>query len=421
MGNKKTLFLQSKVVKNSIWLLILQVFNTVIPLITLPYITRVLGSSEYGVFSLALNWVTYFQVLVEYGFGFTGAKKVSVNNNLDLQELYSRIITARIVLMLLSFFLITGISFATRTSKEQYTCMCILFIVIVGVAFQLTWLFQGKQNMRVITIINAVARTTSVLLVFLIVKSPKHLFLYCACYSTTFIFSAGAGLLYAKKEYGLKIKLCSIKDAFSEIIDGWYLFISQAMAKVFSGIGITVLGAVAASNVVGIYSALYKIPLVLILFFTPISQALYPHISVRFADSFESGRNTVKKTASYVVAIFAILGIIIILLRDKVIHIAFGADYLGYSVIVIPLTVWMILSILNNFLGIQYLVASDNQKRYSIAFTKGMIITVAANIILGIMYSIYGVAVAAPVGEMALTVFLILSIRNAEKDNKMIS
>ena len=81
----------------------------------------------------------------------------------------------------------------------------------------------------------------------------------------------------------------------------------------------------------------------------------------------------------------------------------------------------MILSILNNFLGIQYLVASDNQKRYSIAFTKGMIITVAANIILGIMYSIYGVAVAAPVGEMALTVFLILSIRNAEKDNKMIS
>ena len=72
------------------------------------------------------------------------------------------------------------------------------------------------------------------------------------------------------------------KDAVSEIKDGWYLFISQAMSKIFSGIGTTVLGFAATSSVVGIYSAIYKIPYIMVLFFSPISQALYPHISVKF-------------------------------------------------------------------------------------------------------------------------------------------
>ena len=79
MNKKLADLLKSKVLANSAWLIILQVFNTIVPLLTLPYITRVLGTSNYGVFSLALNWVTYFQVIVEYGFGFTGARKVSIH------------------------------------------------------------------------------------------------------------------------------------------------------------------------------------------------------------------------------------------------------------------------------------------------------------------------------------------------------
>lgn len=75
MNKKLADLFKSKVLANSAWLIVLQVFNTIVPLLTLPYITRVLGTSNYGVFSLALNWVTYFQVIVEYGFGFTGARK----------------------------------------------------------------------------------------------------------------------------------------------------------------------------------------------------------------------------------------------------------------------------------------------------------------------------------------------------------
>ena len=169
--------------------------NTIVPLLTLPYITRVLGTSNYGVFSLALNWVTYFQVIVEYGFGFTGARKVSVHGDDGLQELYSRIITARILLLCGTFFAMNILSVALHASSAQYVSMNILFLIILGVAFQLTWLFQGKQDMKLIAIINAVSRLFSVLMVFALVHSENHLYLYCICYAITFLLSAALGIL----------------------------------------------------------------------------------------------------------------------------------------------------------------------------------------------------------------------------------
>lgn len=409
MNKKITSLLKSKVLVNSAWLIVLQVFNTVVPLLTLPYITRVLGTSNYGVFSLALNWITYFQVIVEYGFGFTGARKVSIYGDDGLQELYSRIITARIMLLGGTYLVMNGLSIILRVDEAQYISMNILFLIVLGVAFQLTWLFQGKQDMKLIAIVNAVSRLISVIMVFALVHKEQHLYLYCICYAITFLLSATLGIELAKKKYGLKVKLSGVKDAVSEIKDGWYLFISQAMSKIFSGIGTTVLGFAATSSVVGIYSAIYKIPYIMVLFFSPISQALYPHISVKFSQSFNSGRQTCKKTAKWVIPIFALAGVTIIILRNPLISIAFGKSYLIYSIIIIPLVIWMLLSVINNFLGIQYLVASGNQKLYSQAFTISSLITVVLNVFLGLIYGIYGISIAAPIGEACLTILLFLN------------
>ena len=415
MNKKLTALLKSKVLINSVWLIVLQVFNTIVPLLTIPYITRVLGTSNYGVFSLALNWITYFQVIVEYGFGYTGARKVSIYEDDKLQVLYSRIITARIMLLCGTFLVMNGLSWGLRVGIDQYVSMNILFLVVLGVAFQLTWLFQGKQDMKFITIINAASRLISVLMVFSLIHHENHLYLYCICYAVTFLFSAFLSILLARKKYGLKVKLCKVSDALLEIKDGWHLFISQAMSKIFSGIGTTVLGVVATSSVVGIYSAIYKIPYIMVLFFSPVSQALYPHISGCFSKSFESGRRTAVGVAKVVVPAFALVGLAIILFRKQLILIAFGKDYLEYSIIIIPLVMWMLLSVINNFMGIQFLVASGNQKLYSQAFMVSSFVTVVLNLLLGSIYGIYGVSTAAPVGEVILTLLLFFYVRKVNR------
>lgn len=401
----------SKLLKNGIWLLVLQVFNTIVPMITLPYVTRILGASGYGYFSLALNWILYFQVIVEYGFGYWGARKVATTGREQLQNTFSRIITARIVLLLFSFVAMCIVYAFSGKELSHFICMCILFLMVLGVTFQLTWLFQGMQDMKFITMINAASRTISVLLIFMLVKHAGDVYLYCFLYSCTYILSAVIGLYMANKMYGLKVGLCGFKDAKSALVEAWPLFISQAMTKVLSGFGVTVLGMTATSSAVGIYSAVYKIPYTMALFFNPISQATYPDISAAFSKSKETGYTRVKKIAALVVPLFVGAAVIIALFNHPIVWLLFGDEYANNSIILVPLAAWFVLSVINNFLGIQILVASGHQKEYSNAFLVSAIGSMILYVVLGKLWGLFGIAFSTCIAELLLTILLIFNVK----------
>lgn len=401
----------SKLLKNGIWLFVLQVFNTIVPMITLPYVTRILGASRYGDFSLALNWILYFQVIVEYGFGYWGARKVATTGKEQLQNTFSRIITARIVLLLFSFIVMCIVYVFSGKEFSHFTCMCILFLMVLGVTFQLTWLFQGMQDMKFITMINAASRTISVFLVFALVKNVGDVYLYCFLYSCTYILSAIIGLYMANKMYGLKVRICRFKGAKSALEEAWPLFISQAMSKVLSGFGVTVLGMTATSSAVGIYSAVYKIPYTMALFFNPISQATYPDISAAFSKSKETGYKRVKKIGALVVPLFAGAAVIIALFHHPIVWLLFGDEYANNSIILVPLAAWFVLSVINNFLGIQILVASGHQKEYSNAFLVSAICSVILYVVLGKLWGLFGIAFSTCIAELLLTILLIFNVK----------
>ena len=412
MVNKIQKILKSKVFKNGIWLTILQFVNTIIPVLTVPYITRILGTEEYGNFSIALNWILYFQVLVEFGFGLSGARKVAlINDENELEKLFDNIISSRILLFLISFALLNIVSLISGFNLKIYVCMLLLFIMILGTTFQLTWLFQGKQDMKFITITNVISRVVSVVLIFLLVKSKNDLYVYCILYSITLFLSSAISMIVARKKYNLSFHFSKIYDIKNEINDGKYLFASSAIIKIFSGFGITVLGIVSTSSNTGIYSAIYKIPYILTMFFSPISQAIFPYNSAKFKDNFIKGINNVRKICIPIFIIFFMCGFLIIILRNIIVNILFGAKYEPYSIIVIPLVIQFLLAIVNNFLGIQTLIASGNQKGYSECLSIGCVAIVLFNIILGSIFDLYGVALAAALGELILTISLFIKCK----------
>ena len=413
----------SKVFKNGIWLTILQIVNTVIPLLTIPYITRVLGAEEYGMFSIALNWILYFQVFVEFGFGLSGARKVALLSESDdnkLNQLFNNIISARIILFVISFIILNIIALLSNFNTGIYISMLILFVMIMGTTFQLTWLFQGKQDMKFITIINVISRTISVILVFAFVKSSKNLYLYCFLYSITIFLSSIISNIIAYKKYNLVFHFSNIKDIKSEINDGKYLFASAAMTKIFGGFGITVLGIVSTAKITGIYSAIYKIPYILTVLFMPISQAIYPYNSSLFKEGLYKGINNIKKICLPIFILFFFPSIFIIIFRNLLVNILFGSEYSQYSIIVIPLVLQFLAAVVNNFLGIQILVASGNQKKYSKSLLIGCIAIMMFNLILGKIYSIYGIAIASITSELILSIALIINYKNLKKDENYV-
>lgn len=211
--------------------------------------------------------------------------------------------------------------------------------------------------------------------------------------------------------YGLKVRLCGFKDAKSALVEAWPLFISQAMSKVLSGFGVTVLGVTATSSAVGIYSAVYKIPYTMALFFNPISQAIYPDISAAFSKSKETGYNRVKRIATMVILLFTGAAIIITVFHHPIVWLLFGEEYANSSIILVPLAIWFVLSVINNFLGIQILVASGHQKEYSNAFFVSAICSVILYIVLGKLWGLFGIAFSTCIAELLLTILLMFNVK----------
>lgn len=402
---------ERKLLANTGWLLVLQAINIVLPFITVPYVTRVFGVELYGVFTLALNWVTYFQLVIEYGFNLSATKKVVEADGTDAYcRLVSSVVSARLVLLAACFCVMLGLYAFSAVDAMQLGCMLVLFSMLLGIAIQLNWLFQGLQDMKVITIATAISRGFSVVLIFLLINNPSQLVLYSFFYSITFLASGLITHWFALRRYGIRMVKTSSHEIWEELKDGMPIFLSSAAGKIIGSVGITVLGAFSTSAVVGSYGAILKMPQMASMMFTPIGQALYPRVNEERMRSRRAAARLVFKMAVPTVALFAIGLAAMVLLRVPLIRLLFGDEYLTCADALIPLAVWVLFGIVNNYLGVQMLIPFGHQRLYSALMVADSLFALASNVVLGAAWGAMGVATAIAVSEVMLTLALVISL-----------
>lgn len=418
MIKKINVVLQKTTIKNGIWLYILQIFNTVIPLLTLPYITRILGATEYGVFSIALNIIGYFQVIVEYGFGMSGSRKVALlKDKSKLNLFFTTIILSRAILCVGCFIFIYIYIFLGGSDMKQNLCILILFINIVGIVLQQTWIFQGLQQMKYITIISVISRIISVIFIFMFVKTQDDLYIYCILYSLAPVINGIIGTSIVVSKYNLKIIKVSLRSIWNEIKDGWYVFTTSMSSKIFGAIGITFLGLFSETSTVGIYSAIQKIPTIMMFAWAPINQVIYPISSKEMTKSYLEGKKYVYNMRKKIFPIFLIFSLIVAVLAKSVVGIMYGKEYSEYFYWIYPLLLWLIISINNNFWGIQILLGGGYSKEYSECFQIGIFCTIILNFIFIYTYGGLGAAMAPFISEVILGILLKVKINKLDLIN----
>ena len=343
-------FIKSKAAVNGMWLYILQLFNTVIPLITLPYITRILGPTEYGYFSIAYNLISYFMVIVEYGFHMSGARKASLAKNInELHKTFTSIVISRLLLCLGSFVLALLYACLFIETDKQKLCLILLFLNPLGIVLQQNWLFQGLQRMKFITITSVVARLISLVCIFAFIRDNGDLTLYCVCYSITTVIIGLVGTYFAITKIHVHFVKIQLLDVINELKSGWYVFTTALSSKIFSAFGITVLGFLSTEHSVGIYSAIYKIPQMILLLWNPVSQVMYPINSQKMTASYSQGRKQVNKLAIFIVPVFGLGLLFTALVSRWIIKIAFGVEFSKYYYVIFPLLLWVLFGIIKQF------------------------------------------------------------------------
>jgi PST family polysaccharide transporter len=343
----------------------------------------------------------------------TGARKIA-NEEGDYRAIsltYSTIITIKVIFFLISIPIIFIFTILNTRLYECRELIYILLLLLFSNVIMPTWLFQGLQKVKLMTVSSLAVRVIFLISVFALVKSRDDMCLYICLYSVSFLVIAVLSSILIKRRIKLKLYKVSINEIKSLVIDGFYVFASSAVISLISSSGTFVLGLFHTSVEVGYYSGISKITQVITMLYYPIGQALYPYHCKKYTTSYLCGFTSVIKITKYILTMFAFISGVVVIFRRYIVALALGSDYLVASDLLLGMVFIPILSIVSNLLGTQVLVASNHNKEYSSAFLKSSIIYIALYLFLGYYFTSWGVVFGTIIGEVVCIFLLFLKVK----------
>tara|TARA_R100001369_G_scaffold88614_1_gene125391 strand:+ start:22787 stop:24022 length:1236 start_codon:yes stop_codon:yes gene_type:complete len=271
-----------KIIENFSYLSVLQLFNLVLPLITYPYLIRILGADIYGSIAFAQAVIGYFAIVVNFGFNISATKNISVSKNdkNKISEITSSVLIIKLLLFIFCFFLIFLLINFINTSKLSnllfyYTMYLCLYEAVFPV-----WYFQGKEKMKYITILNLFSRLLFVVLIFIVVKSQKDYLLVPIINGLGTLIIGIISFYIIFKIHGIRFRWQKTNTLIYYVQDSLALFASNAMVMVKEKTNIVFIGFFLNMTDVAYYDLILKISTLLRTPFMVIREAIFPNIVV---------------------------------------------------------------------------------------------------------------------------------------------
>ena len=277
-----------KIIENFSFLSMIQVVALVSPLVTYPYLIKILGLQLYGTIVFAQAVVTYLSLFVNFGYSTTGPKEVSIlkDNKTLLSQFVSSVYIVKSVLWLITFVIFMGvISYFDYFNKYFLLYFFTFFITLGDVLFPI-WFFQGIEKMKYITYINVFVKLIFICCIFIFIKDKNDYLAIPIINSVGALVSGiiSTYLIFGKEKVSLvKVKYIEIQKSFHE---SFVLFISSLSISIYLSLNKLIVGTFLGMRDVAIYDLAEK---VISLIKTPIllmNQAIFPKIAREKSISF---------------------------------------------------------------------------------------------------------------------------------------
>lgn len=284
--NIKKLKHHKKIIENFSYLSVLQILSMITPLVTYPYLVKTLGEVIYGTVVFAQAVVTYFNILVVFGFNFTAARDVSQyrDDTKKLSEIVSAVTIIKTLFLIVSLLLISG--YMLYISQIDYNLYYLSFWICLNEILFPSWFFQGKEEMKYITFINLGIRLLFILMIFIFIKSPDD-YLYFPLLNGIGVALAGVvSFILLYKKYKVRLTVVPIKILTKYLKESYHLFISNVSIQIYVNANKIIIGTFLGMREVTYYDLAEKITNMGKVPQSMISQVLYPKISLEKNGSF---------------------------------------------------------------------------------------------------------------------------------------
>ena len=353
---------RKRLAENFLSLSILQGLNYILPLITLPYLVRVLGPEKYGLIAFAQAFIGYFMILTDYGFNLSATREISINRE-DIQkvsEIFSSVLTIKFFLCILSFLILVSLLFIPKFKKDWLVYVFTFGMVLGNVLFPV-WFFQGIEKMRYITILNIVAKSIFTVCIFIFIKKMSD-FVYVPLINSLGYLVAGVlSLRIVFKNFAVKFVTPSFKNIKHQLKEGWHIFISQVFITGYTNSRIFAVGLFSPNNAITGYYAIAEKLMGIVQTFPLVSviQTLYPRLSKIYAENKLKAKFIADKLQRYTTIAYLIICITFFIIAPKVVEIVAGSSY-KETVLAFRLLLIAVLFINANAFRVNFLLVSGN-------------------------------------------------------------
>ncbi len=273
--------------KNTLSLYIIHFANYVLPLITIPYLVRVLGPANYGAVAFAQSLISYFMVLVDYGFDLSATRRISVHRDdpLTVSRVATNTWAAKGLLCALGFVIVVLLVLLVPQVRDTWELILILYGLVIGNVLFPTWLFQGMERMVAVSLINLGMRLLVVIGMFRVVQRPDDYVTYGALLSIGSVVAGAVGFLIGLRAFELRIERPSLRAIREALMEGWPLFLATAAGNVYVVGNSFLLGLVSTHSAVGYYNAGERIVRAVVGVLEPVVRAAYPRSTKLVSDA----------------------------------------------------------------------------------------------------------------------------------------
>lgn len=396
--------------KNYIYNLAYQILIIILPIITTPYLSRVLGAENIGIYSYTLSIVTYFILFGSLGISMYAQREIAYvqDDKYKRSKIFWEILILRFVTLSISM-VIYYFTYVNGTQYQMY--YKILLIEIIATCFDISWYFQGMEDFKKTVFRNTLVKIISIVLIFLLVKRPEDLTKYFIIYVVSNLLGNMSLWLYIPKFLEkIKIKELHILKHLKPTIG---LFIPQIAIQVYTLLDKVMIGAIIDDkSEVGYYDQAQKIIKMLLTVVTSLGTVMIPRMANTFANGdMKQIKEYMKRSFRfvYIISIPMIFGIIAV--SDKFVPIFFGNGYEKVAIIMKVICPILLIIGLSNVIGSQYLLPTKRQKEFTISVTCGAIVNFIVNFIIIKRYGAIGASVATVIAEFVVTSVQIYFVR----------
>ena len=396
--------------KNYIYNLTYQILVMIVPLITTPYLSRVLGAEAIGIYSYTLSITTYFILFGSLGVAMYGQREIAYVQ--EDKEKRSKVFYEILLMRFITLGISMIIFYITFAMKGQYGIYYrILMLEIIANALDISWFFQGIEEFKKTVIRNTIVKVVSVICIFIFVKNSNDLNKYFLIYVlSTFLGNLSLWMYLPKFIQRVKIKELNL---FRHIKPTILLFIPQVATQIYTVLDKTMIGVIVSNKAeVGYYEQAQKMIKLLITISTALGTVMVPRMASTFAKGDKKKlREYMDRSFQFVLMLVFPLMFGMISIANKFVPIFYGSGY-EKVIILINIIVPIVLAIgLSNVIGTQYLLPTKKQKEYTISVTAGAVVNFILNMIFIRLWGAVGASIATVIAEFTVTIVQCYMVR----------